>query len=59
MKITEISNTENKQTIINQTKSKFFEMITKIDELLARLTKKKEMYITNIENERGLKINNY
>lgn len=34
-------------------------MITKIDEPLARLTKKKEMYITNIENERGLKINNY
>lgn len=43
MKITEISNTENKQTIINRTKSKFFEIITEIDEPLARLTKKKEM----------------
>lgn len=42
MKITtDISNTENVQIIINEPKSKLFEMITKIDVPLARLTKKK------------------
>lgn len=54
MKITtEVGNTENEQTIINETKSKSFEMIAKMDEPLARLTKKEEMETTNTENDTG------
>nr|KAF6492425.1 hypothetical protein HJG59_009628 [Molossus molossus] len=53
----EINDMETKKTIqrINETKSWFFEKINKIDELLARLTKRQRerTQILKIRNERG------
>ena len=53
----EISAKETKETIakINKAKSWFFEKINKIDELLARLTKKQreKTQINKIRNENG------
>ena len=53
----EISAKETKETIanINKAKSCFFEKINKIDELLARLTKKQreKTQINKIRNENG------
>ena len=51
----EINEIEMKKTIekINETKRRFFEMINKIDKLLARLIKKKSTQINKIRNEKG------
>ena len=53
----EISEKETKETIakINKTKSWFFEKINKIDNLLARLIKKKreKNQINKVRNENG------
>ena len=49
---TEINEKEMKETMvkINKTKSWFFEMINKIDKLLARLNKKKKREESNQQN---------
>ena len=52
----EMNETENRKTMekINKTKSRFFDKIDKIDQLLVELTKRNEKtQITKIKNERG------
>ena len=42
---------------MNETKSKFFEMIKKIDKLLARMINKKEGGLNKIRNEKEITTN--